>query len=426
MPVNNRFRLNPKTYEHLPTPNVIGNNSEMSHIYYNLQIFNSTNNYDNEGNPIQTLLAVPADFSQQRANDFILKPSDYTATVTYFHLDSNSFPSQVVQPIVGQSYQNKQVSPSGFEIEGFPTIYAFTVEANWYTLGLSGPLLNTKTATANIQWTPLDSTLPKPQSPINNRDIQNEYFWNYSFDYFLDLLNNSIAYQMDLLSSTEGLTTQYPYFYHDGKTDLISMDTPLSFQTDSKGELVNLDDTVLNKISWKIYVNEPLYQLLSSLSFIYEQTPSFYGYQLLSVVKPDTSNIIIQSGSNYIKSTQEYPSAPLWNPCVSVVFTTPNFNVVNEMNAKPYIDGFNPVPQSNNAGTLNILFEYFLGRRADPTINNFVRAEYRLTDLLGVQPQSELIVKTYWKDEFGILHPFFIEQGSGMNMKILFRKKIFN
>jgi hypothetical protein len=95
------------------------------------------------------------------------------------------------------------------------------------------------------------------------------------------------------------------------------------------------------------------------------------------------------------------------------------------MNALPSVDGIDPNPPTNNADSLNILYEHFVGRRADPTINNFTKAEYRLTDLLSIQPESQLIIQTFWKDEFGQLHPFYIEQGCGFNMKILFRKKIF-
>jgi hypothetical protein len=75
---------------------------------------------------------------------------------------------------------------------------------------------------------------------------------------------------------------------------------------------------------------------------------------------------------------------------------------------------------------LNILYEHIIGKRADPVIKNFARAEYRLTTLFSIQPESQLIIETFWKDTFGILHRFYIEQGSGFNMKLLFRKVKFN
>jgi hypothetical protein len=424
----NHTSFNPKTYEHIPATNIIGNDSDSTNIYYNVMIYNNSTNYDPSGNPIDTVLSVAADFSQQRAKPYIGKPSDYFATITYFHLDSNSFPSQIVQPIVGKSYL-PATTFNGTTIEGFPLVYAFNLSMTYSGGTVDDPI-------SYVYWKPLDSTLTAPPSPITKKDLQNEYFWNYSFDYFLDLLNNSIAYRMDTMVnavSPGNYAGDKPYFKHDGETDLMSFNAPLTFRTKLDGTLYSAPG--VGEYFWKIYLNEPLYQLVQSLSSLYGPGPDFYGYQILCMPNPGNTNIIQQSTSfatvpptvtsNYMVMLQQYPSSPLWNPVVSIVFTTPVLCVVNQMKALPYIDGINPNPPSNNADSLNILFEYFIGRRADPTINNFVRAEYRLTDLLSIQPESQLIVQTFWKDEFGQLHPFFIEQGCGMNMKILFRKKIF-
>jgi hypothetical protein len=226
-----------------------------------------------------------------------------------------------------------------------------------------------------------------------------------------------------------------PFFYHDPVTDLIHYNAPLSFITDISGEVV-----YTSKYTYKLFVNEPLYQLIQGMISLYGQSPltsnipdtaPFYGYQLLAIPTTGNTNIITKNNSIngsgtdvlYVDVIQEYSSVQLWNPVVSIVFLTPNLTVCNELVAKPVIDGFKPVIYTNNNDSLNILFEYILGRRADPVINNFVRAEYRLTDLFSIQPESQLIVETYWKDSFGILHRFYIEQGSGFNMKILFRRR---
>lgn len=441
--------FNPKKYRHLPETNIIGNNSDVDHIYYNIILFNDSSNYDKNGNPIPTVLSVPANFSQQRADDFISKPSDYKVSVTYFHIDSNSFPSQIVFPKVGTVYKDPTTA-GDFTIEGVETIYSVTLEVTYSVRRF--PFQRTARLVVPIYWKPLDGTLQKPSFPITSDELTNEYFWNYSFDYFLDLVNNSIGYAMESLYTSTGATysSQKPYFILDGATNLISLNAPLSFITDIEGNATS------DLPNWKIFVNEPLYQLIQGAEALYTET---FQYQLLVIPSGDASNVIPQYNSftlppvppvtapvdtpvdapipmsapsaplvltqtsNYIQMTQQFSSTYLWNPVVSIVFTTPNFNVVKELQANPYVEGLNPNPKVNNAGVLNILFEYFLGRRADPIINNFVKAEYRLTSLQGIQPESEFQMNTYWKDEFGDLHPFFIEQGCGLNMKILFRKK---
>jgi hypothetical protein len=108
------------------------------------------------------------------------------------------------------------------------------------------------------------------------------------------------------------------------------------------------------------------------------------------------------------------------------VFTTPNLTVCNELNAIPVVFGIRPTTFTNNNDSLNILYEHIVGKRADPVIKNFTVAEYRLTDLFSIQPESQLIIETFWKDTFGILHRFYIEQGSGFNMQLLFRRTDFN
>jgi len=418
--------FDPKYYRHLPESNIIGNNSDSTHIYYNMQVFNDNTNYDITGAPINTILAVPCNYSQNRAYDFINKPNEYYVSVTHFHIDSNSFPSQIVYPKVGKNYQSTLTSPSGYTLEGVESIYEITLELTWNISGPDAPASSGNASiTLPIYWIPLDPSLDPPTFPVKKEDITNEYFWNYTYDYFLDLVNNTISYAMDELSTNNSVTYDgyNPYFTFDGANNLVKFNAPLSFQTDIQGN--NINPTV----SWKIYTNEPLYQLLQGMESLYNLK-----YQLLVIPNPDASNIVPQYDSlstliqtvNYIQMTTEFSSSFLWNPVVSIVFTSPYFYIVQEIEGKPFISGINPNPPVNNANVLNIIYEYFLGRRADPVVSNFPKAEYRLTGVFGIQPESEMNIETYWKDEFGVLHRFFIEQGAGMNMKLLFRKKTFN
>jgi len=432
MPRAKHLEFNRKDYSHIPTSDVIGNSSDQSLIYYNIQIVNSSTNYDTNGKVIPTVLSVPADFSQQRAKPFINKPSSYFTTVPYFRLDSNSFPSQIVQPVVNSSFTTL-VPVGGVSLEGIPTVNAIYIQV---LDGTSGNVLTDYYQ--QILWKPLDETLVPPPSPIKVVDIQNDYFWNYSYDYFLDLLNETVSYSMESLGYTNDTNYGKPFFYHDPITDLINYNAPLPFINDVSG-----NNIYTSKYTYKLFVNEPLYQLLQGTVSLYGQSPlttnlpdtaPFYGYQLLALPTTGMTNIVFikskfnvfDDGYKYVNMPQEHSSVELWNPVVSIIFLTPNLTVCNEMMAKPVIDGFKPVIYTNNNDSLNILFEYNIGRRADPVITQFARAEYRLGDLFSIQPESQLIVETYWRDTFGILHRFFIEQGSGFNMKILFRKSSFN
>lgn len=420
MPRAKHLEFISEDYQHLPNSDIIGNSSDQSHIYYNVQIFNNSTNYDISGNPIPTVLAVPADFNQQRSKAYINKPSSYFVTVPYFTLDSNSFPIQIVQPVVNSSYT---VIPPIIDtgLEGFPTIFEIYMEVH------DGPNV-LAVYRQQILWKPLDQTIIQPISPIKQEDIQNEYFWNYSYDYFLDLLNNTISYTIDYFGYINTPSYGKPFFYYDPQTELIHYVASLPFMNDISG-----DDIYTSKYTYKLYVNESLYKLLQSTLSIFGESP-YNGYQILAIPNPGNTNIItindtIGGGGldiKYIDMIQEFPSALLWNPVVSVIFTTPNLTVCNELIARPLVYGYTPVTYPNNNESLNILYEHLLDKRADPVIKNFAKSEYRLVDLFSIQPMYQLIIETYWKDTFGILHRFYIEQGSGFAMKILFRKTKYN
>jgi hypothetical protein len=430
MPRAKHLEFNIGDYQHLPTSDIIGSSSDQSMIYYNVQIFNNSTNYDVSGNPIPTVLAVPADFSQQRAKPYILKPASYFVSVPYFRLDSNSFPTQIVQPVVNSEYTTKvPIIDTG--IEGIPTVYAMYLQVH------DGPNV-IGDYFQQILWKPLDNTLPLPITPIRIEDIQDEYFWNYSYDYFIDLINDTLSYSIDALGYVNDGNLGKPYFYYDPATELIHYQASLPFMTDISGE-----DVYTSKYTYKLFFNQQLYKLVETLPTLFGEKPltnnlpdtaPFYGYQILAVPNPGNTNIVtindafdgLGNDIKFIDVPQEFQSVSLWSPVISIIFTTPNLTVCNELNAIPVIFGNRPITFTNNNDSLNILYEHIIGKRADPVIKNFATAEYRLTDLFSIQPESQLIIETFWKDTFGILHRFYIEQGSGFNMKLLFRRTDFN
>ena len=111
---------------------------------------------------------------------------------------------------------------------------------------------------------------------------------------------------------------------------------------------------------------------------------------------------------------------------VSIVFIAKNINVINTLEALPYVFGFNPNPPVNNASISNVLFEIPIRQRIDPGIYYEPLAEYTLTNLLGIVETGELQFQVFWKDTFGNLNPVNLDIGSTLVMKLLFIKKDFN
>jgi len=381
---------------------LINNSSDVCNIYYDLIVTN---------NNLNTLSLVPLTFSENRANAYIDRPEDYNVTVSYLTLDSNSFPLQVVQPQLGSSYS----SP-----DGFPTIFRGIVRGK--------TIFNVPLPVAfTVYWTPEDTTLPIPTSPITTSNYNDPYFYNYSYNHFLNLLNKAI-YNAVLTINLIGQQIKAPYFSYDPVTELFSYNTDFNTFNVGAGNF--------------IYFNEALYSLFDGLPYDFESTPvdSFGNfsnlYRLYSNVNPALSNIFSQytnlnnvplvPTSNYVKMLQNYSSLEIWNPAVSVVFISKNLNVVNTLEALPFIFGVNPNPSSNNANVSNILLEIPLRKRVEPTIYYEPIPEYTLTNLIGLVETGELQFDVFWKDTFGNLNKFNLEIGSSLVMKILFRKKSFN
>jgi hypothetical protein len=257
---------------------------------------------------------------------------------------------------------------------------------------------------------------PTVGSELVTKDmLVNEFFYNYSYQYFLDRIN-LILFDLSI------------FFRFNPVTGLISIN----------GKYPANGLTGAN-----IYVNEQLYNLLAGLQYIYYDSLPGINTPLYQLIPSQVQNVIgnlvnekvepqytafngdmylpLVPTYNSIITIQSYPSTQLWNPVTSIVFTSKCLSVVNDEAATPYIYGLNPNPPANNSNVSINLFEYSLGRRADPVIN-FINRVYLFKSLLSIVPEADLNLETFWKDDYGNLHPFFLESGANFSLKLMFRK----
>jgi hypothetical protein len=382
----------------------INNNSDLSHIYYSLNIFNNNTGFDKTGTAIPIRSSEACIFNQMREKAYLDNPSDYAVTFVKFSLDSNSFPNQIVQPIAGKAIKITDYT--------YDTIFSIGLATNIIIDG--NPTISV--TMVPVTWKPADSEIEPPTSGtelLTTSMISDEYFWNYSYQYFIDRVNIVLEAQSTVLG------IPVPYFKYDSSTGLIS--------------LYSVSTT-------KICLNEQLYNLFAGFTYKYQLINDVPLYELIPSVVYNSGNIIyynyyanrinfgppptIDSTNNYLVTTQSYKSTQLWNPAVSLVFTSKTLGVVSDDISEPFIYGINPNETSNNANVSNSIFEYLLSRRADPTIND-LDFNYLFKDLLSNEPQKDLVIEIFWKDDFGNLHPFYIESGSNCSIKLLFRKDNF-
>jgi len=374
----------------------INNNSDLSHIYYSLNIFNNNTGYDKSGNVIPIRSQQPCIFNQMREHAFLDNPSDYAVTFVRFSLDSNSFPNQIVQPIVGKKINNDN---------SYDTIFSIGIG--------SSPTMTP------ITWKPADLELEPPTSGtevITTSMISDEYFWNYSYQYFIDRVNKVL----NTLSSSPDSSTITPYFEYNPSNGLINYYCTPSTIVFLNEQLYNLFAGFQYK--YRIINDGPVYQLVPNI--VYNGATIVYYKYIANKVSFGTVPPTTDTTNNYLVTTQTYNSTQLWNPAVSLVFTSKTLGVVSDDISLPYVYGINPNEDTNNSNISNSIFEYILSRRSDPTIND-IDFNYLFKSLLSNEPQKDLVIEIFWKDDFGNLHPFYIESGSNCSIKLLFRKDNF-
>jgi hypothetical protein len=386
---------------------------DSTHIYYNINITNNNNGANVA--PPQVI------FNETRNTPYLGNPSEYYMSVVRFSLETPSLPIWLPQVTVGQANINQ-------------TIYSFTL-----TYDLSGVTYdNTQ---RYVTFIPQNVNEPLPAPPLTFQDITSEYYYIYSIQNAVQMLNNALTASHTALRATiNGLpgapqlpSNNPPFFEYNPTNNTFILDADISGY--------NLDSTTYTPI--KIFCNAPMFNLISSFSAFNNGTKNITNgknYQLnMRYIKgqspfgfnpgPSGSNFNAQ---NCIQIFQEYPTIPLWCPIQSMVFTTALLPVVPELTAIPVVFGSNSryVSDGNNANISPVLTDFEVGLTSGfefkPNITYTPAGEYRLTDLYGNTPLSALEVRVFWKDIFGNLHPFYLAEGCNASIKILFRKKIYN
>jgi len=391
--------------------NQVGGTYDSNHIYYNVSIVNN----DTTG----TKPAPPIIFNEIRNSPYLNNPNDYFMSVVRFSLQSSTLPVFIPQAETGQNDINK-------------LIYKITLEYD-----ISGVAYN---GTANLIYAPqnINETFPAP--PINFIDLRNEYYYVYSYDWFIQIVNEGFvnAYNdlnAKVVAAGGTLPSKNPPFMSWNASQFLAT---INCEYDPTGAVNMYDTNKPNPI--QIFFNSPMYNLFSSFTGNnqgYNSANTLIGKNFQIMVSNQVFNTLPatttpgQPGFSYpvLQLTQEYPTTPLWNPIQSIVFTTAFLPVVPELTAVPKVYGtdskfFNV---GNNANITNTLtdFEVGLVTGADykPLIQYTPSGEYRLVDLFGNNPISALEIRIFWRDAFGNLIPFTLGPGSNGSIKIMFRKK---
>lgn len=375
------------------------NQSSPEKLYYDIQIANIES----------TSVNPPAVyFNESRNTPFLQCPEDYYMSIIRFTLDTQTLP--IFIPTI---QTNPTINPTG---DLNQTIYSFQFSYN-----------GTFSDQTFIEWTPQNTYLQAPpfisQDGLLAQDNSTGYYYCYTFEYFVALLNQQILAAFDaFIAANPGLlppSAVAPVMAWDGSANIARIMFEESFLT-------------TNATPVYFYMNAPLYNLFGSFNalrlgfnaegrnmrFIVENYAGFNSYQYTNYITGDTYNVI--------ESIQEYPTISAWSPISSIVFTSNTLPIVSNQVSKPtvYVEGGILGNYGNNSNFAQIITDMVTDDAFyKPNIVYNPTAEYRLIELMGNTPLTNFDISIFWKDKVGRLTPFYLGSGCTCTLKVLFTKK---
>jgi len=362
-------------------------------IYVNIAIDHPTTIYNpNPLIPPQKTEPVTAEFNQCFTNPLLAKSSDYYLSVTRFDIPLNSIPLYVMNQIIpNQGNPNLTKLIIGFSLGGvaYPIYLTFLPNGGFDV----------------------------PDQSNSLQQIITPYYYCYSYQILLDMINNAINVSW-ILSGIGGpfglfpLATA-PYFYLESSTSLITLVIPQQFKNVPAIDMF-CNDALLNYIDgFPVKFNG--FNSASGKDFVFD----------FSSLKPNDAYALppdtISTPPSYYKIEQEFSTLAIWSSLKKIVLSTSKIPINTELipiagntnlginNSFPILTDF--VPIINRAGDSKGIAYYL------PS------AQYHLVDIFNDGPLQDIDLKIFWQDINGNLNPVQITQNQQINIKLAFLKK---
>lgn len=212
---------------------------------------------------------------------------------------------------------------------------------------------------------------------------------------------------------------------------------------------------LLSNASINLFFNAPLHILFSSFEWVFNSYISPFGEAFMMrvynkmgdnferglpvYVPPVYAPAFIASTGipgptqswDALAMEQEYGTGPTMCPVARVVFLASLIPVLPSNIGVPRIFSGSVATQAQqNNNISNEITDLVVNLvRGDEYLPNIIyepTAEYRLLDLQGNTPAQAIQISVQWVDVYGYYHDFYLQNGCGAHLKIMFRKKAFN
>jgi len=416
-----------------------GDSKNPAMVYYNFDIINSRTIDEGLSRDPDTV------FNETRDQPIISDCSKYYFSIVRFTMNGTGrdIPLFIPRIQIGQANPNLTVYTLGFSLTVEDTINGIqeTITFN---------------VNRNIVFQPqlLSSQIPQP--PLNTQDVANPYYFIFTYDHWVNLVNQTyLLLFQDLQLLYDGwrtsfvppaplrpLTTTAPYMKYNKDNGLFSIyyDTYGFGGSDSTsfGFINNREQFTpyMNSNSWGLFGSFPA--LYTGGDVASSNTVNENNFSIELIVKNDLGTNLYSYPPapaptiNYFVMTQDYITTnSLWSPVSSIVFVSNLIPVLSEGTAQPieYGQGNVLTPTSSTSAFQPIITDISLPMDRANDYNNFVsyvpQAEYRLSTMAN-SPQEvrNIDVQIYWKNRLnGQLYPLKLFNLSSVSVKIMFRRR---
>ena len=288
------------------------------------------------------------------------------------------------------------------------TVYSFTV-----TNDASGGM-----SQVFVEWQTQEPTAQVPPSPVITQKLGSEYYFCYSYEWWINLCNTALTQAWTAAGSPgSGPPVLWAYTSPNNAIQFL-----IAYQDD------------IPSTTFTIYMNSNMANLFPNFPGQWTNGPNGQTYQVhqgsyfAPPVNVDFGGISYQS-----LSLQEFPGTTGWTPVDALVITTSQLPVVAEQTTPPSLIGQSDYGFSravSEAAFQPILLDVTRHELTgtEDWRSNFVyeaTGEYRMISLTAQsQPISSVDLQAWWRCRLDdSLYPLRLTNGSSLSIKLMFRRK---
>jgi len=366
-------------------------------VYYDLTIANLNNG---DVNPVNS---PPLIFNEQRQNAIIPNTGEYYLSIVRFQLDTTSLP--IFVPIIQINQNNPNLTIYSVTVVDNTTNTPYQVYIEWIN------------QIANV-----DVPLPPAPNPLQS---ESEWYFCYSFEWFVSLVNTALTTALSNAGVSGGIASMA--WNTPTNTATLYLDEANFYTPDP---LTNPPNQPL----YSLYFNQALFTLFSSFPAQYLGSVGVsngMNYKILVTNYNGINTIqlpVTAPSTICVYINQEWDTTSVWTPVSSIVFTSATFPIIPTRLSPPqgYYNGvlFNISASGNNANIAQVITDLASGDLCyKPSLLYEPTAQFRLVDMVGNTPLTNINIQVFWKTKLGTFVPFRLATGNSCSMKLLFTKK---